>query len=243
MLTFGRPRGSSLAHLVLHINHSDMPAAANPIWYRPKNLCLNQCNEILIYYYFIWRDSLQNRLPSKSVLKEIFGNWKQAEIPFLANFAHWTFFPHFSSPGGVVPGEIIETVDPAIALCTKLCLSLWFISRKLTFLGFLWLQIYSAGLEISTSYSPRRVSKLLGRVQILDVLLHLLKALAQCSVLSKLSFHPCSGADNHYLKILASPYFSNAPSPPTLYLPQPYQGVLWSPSLPIPITNIASWLA
>ena len=35
------------------------------------------------------------------------------------------------------------------------------------------------------------MSKLLGRVQILDFLLHLLKALAQWRVLSKLSFHPC----------------------------------------------------
>ena len=36
------------------------------------------------------------------------------------------------------------------------------------------------------------MSNLLGRVQILDFLLDLLKALAQWQVLSKLSFHPCN---------------------------------------------------
>ena len=58
-----------------------------------------------------------------------------------------------------------------------------------------------AGLEISTcpvaqasdAQSPRRVSKLLGQVQILAFLLHLLKALSQWQVLSKLSFHACPG--------------------------------------------------
>ena len=47
------------------------------------------------------------------------------------------------------------------------------------------------GWKLALAHSPRRVSKLLARVQIVEFLLHLLKVLAQWQVLSKLSFHPC----------------------------------------------------
>ena len=46
------------------------------------------------------------------------------------------------------------------------------------------------GWNLALAHSPRRVSKLLGQVQFLDFLLHLLEALSQWQVLSKLSFHP-----------------------------------------------------
>ena len=62
-------------------------------------------------------------------------------------------------------------------------------ARKFKSDNLLYFVTVKQGWKLALTHLPRRVSKLLGRVQIVDFLLHLFKALAQQRVLSKLSFH------------------------------------------------------